>query len=74
MSSTRPQKDAFVVWADGPDGPIYLDDTGTGVLDIAEAKRFEGEAEVQAALAIAELAPPGADGPWHVKRVPRLDD
>lgn len=71
MSSAKSQKGGFVVWADGPDGPVYLDDTGTGVLDIAQAKWFEGEAEVHAALAIAELAPTGADGPWHVKRVPR---
>jgi hypothetical protein len=58
---------AFVVWSKGPDGPVYLDDTGTGVRDLAEAKRFRSLTDAQEGLIIADLAPTGAEGPWHIR-------
>jgi hypothetical protein len=74
MGSTSRQEPEFVVYAEGPDGRVYLDNTGTGVLDIVHAKRFEGEAEAHAGLSIAELAPTGADGPWRVKLISLQDN
>jgi hypothetical protein len=74
VSATGHQGQEFVVWSEGPDGPVYLDNTGTGVLDIVHAKRFEGEAEAHTGIEIAELAPTGADGPWHVKPVAHRED
>jgi hypothetical protein len=69
MSSDERQSPEFVVWSEGPDGPVYLDDTGTGVHDIVDAKRFEGETDAHTGIEIAELAPTGVEGPWHIRRV-----
>ena len=63
---------AFVVCADEPDGRLYLDDTGTGVRDAAQAKRFASWAEAQAGVVIAHLAPAGGDaGDWRIEPVSR---
>lgn len=62
-------KAAFVVWARGPDGRVYLDDTGTGTRDIAEAKRFRSEIDANEGLIIADLAPTGVEGEWRIERL-----
>lgn len=65
-----PQEQAWVVCKPGYDGPIYLDDTGTGVHDPTEAKHFLTEVDARAGVYIAELAPTG--GPpaeWRIRRL-----
>ena len=62
-------KAEFVVWAKGPDGRVYLDDTGTGVRDVAEAKKFRTELDAKEGLVIAALAPTGAEGEWQIERL-----
>jgi hypothetical protein len=66
----------WVVQADGPEGrPLYLDDTGTGVFDPAEAKHFRSEADASAGIYIAELAPVGEARSWRVEPAPvHLDE
>jgi hypothetical protein len=69
MATGSKGKAEFVVWADGPDGPVYLDDTGTGVLNIDQAKKFLSEADAKVGLVIADLAPTGVEGEWRVERI-----
>jgi hypothetical protein len=57
----------FVVVGDGPDGPIYLDDTGTAARTRAEAKHFRSRIDAEAGLHIAELAPVGDVHAWRIK-------
>jgi hypothetical protein len=59
----------FVVLADGPDGAIYLDDTGAGVRTAAEAKHFRSAIDAEAGLYIAELAPVGGVRGWRIQPV-----
>jgi hypothetical protein len=69
MTPDLESKAAFVVWATGPDGRVYLDDTGTGTRDIAEAKKFRSEIDANEGLIIADLAPTGVEGEWRIERL-----
>jgi hypothetical protein len=69
MSDALNHSGEFVVWADGPDGRVYLDDTGTGTRDLAEAKKFRDEVDAKEGLFIADLAPTGVSGEWRIERL-----
>jgi len=64
-------QDGFVVCTDA-DGRIYLDDTGTGVRNPAEAKHFRTWVDAEAGVRTAELAPTGPSDGWHIEPAPRL--
>ena len=55
-----------MVCGEGPDGPVFLDDTGVAVHDVREAKQFTSQVDAEAGLRIAELAPAGAVEGWRV--------
>ena len=69
MAPGLKNKAEYVVRSDGPDGPVYLDDTGTGVREIEDAKKFRSELDANAGLVIAGLAPTGAEGEWRVEKM-----
>lgn len=58
--------DAYVVVGQGPDGPLYLDDTAGGVASAAAAKRFRSRVDAEAGLQIAALAPIGGVQAWRI--------
>lgn len=65
-----PQEPAWVVCKSDGRETLYLDDTGTGVHDRAEAKHFLTELDARTGIYIAELAPTGgAATEWRVERV-----
>jgi len=65
-----PREQGWVVCKSGKDGTTYLDDTGTGVHDPAEAKHFLTELDAHAGIYIAELAPTGGlPSEWRIERL-----
>jgi hypothetical protein len=64
------QNGVWVVCKPGKHGPLYLDDTGAGVHDRAQAKRFRSEEDAWAGIHIAELAPTGGEArEWRIARL-----
>lgn len=63
--------EGYVVCTDAGDR-LYLDETGEGVRDPAEAKHFRSRTEAEAGLTAAELAPTGPSEGWHIEPAPRL--
>jgi hypothetical protein len=61
---------AWVVYKPDRRGRLYLDDTGTGVRDLAEAKRFVTAEDARMGVRIAELAPTGGEeAEWRIAPV-----